>query len=54
MALPGDAVGCAVIEQLAGSSSLGPLGENEQEFQPLKNKDEDQNHVDHVSRSAEI
>ncbi|KAL5263234.1 hypothetical protein ACHWQZ_G008575 [Mnemiopsis leidyi] len=41
----GDAVGCAVIERLSGSSC--PSDNDEPEFQELKNKDEEQNHVDH-------
>lgn len=45
----GDAVGCAVIEQLAGSSCPRSGGAGDEEkFLQLKNKEEDNNHVDHA------
>lgn len=39
-----------MIERLSGSSC--PSVNDEPEFQELKNKDEEQNHVDHVRYSA--
>ena len=39
-----------MIERLSGSSC--PSDNDEPEFQELKNKDEEQNHVDHVRYSA--
>ena len=43
-------MGCAVIERLSGSPC--PSDSDEPEFQELKNKDEENNHVDHVSHDV--